>query len=56
MDEAISTVVKRDLNENERQNYDMFERHLLARFGMFKEAGQKKLVFRLVKREEIKAL
>ena len=41
LDEAISTVVKRDLNENERQNYDMFERHLLARFGILKRLDKR---------------
>ena len=51
LDEATFTVVKRELNDNERQNYDMLKRHLLARFDIFKEAGQKRLIFRQAKRE-----
>ena len=51
LDEATFIVVKRELNDNERQNYDMLKRHLLARFDIFKEAGQKRLIFRQAKRE-----
>ena len=51
LDEATFTVVKRELNDNECQNYDILKRHLLARFDIFKEAEQKRLIFRQAKRE-----
>ena len=49
---ATFTALKTELHENERQNYDILKRYLLARFDIFKEAVQKRLIFKQKKTEK----
>ena len=46
LDEATFTVVKRELTDAERADYDTVKKHLLKRFDLLKDAGQKRLIFR----------
>ena len=41
LDKATFIVVKRELNDNKRQNYNILKRNLLTSFDIFKEVGQK---------------
>ena len=51
LDEATFTVVKRQLTDAERADYDTVKKHLLKRFDLLKDAGQKRLIFRQARRE-----
>ena len=51
LDDATFTVIQRELTDAERMNYDTVKRHLLKRFDVHKEIGQKRLLFRQAKRE-----
>ena len=56
LDDATFTVIQRELTDAERMNYDTVKRHLLKRFDVHKEIGQKRLLFRQAKREATKTL
>ena len=49
--DATFTVVKRELTDDERKNYNTIKKHLEKRFDLLKDAGQKKLIFRQVRRQ-----
>ena len=51
LDEATFTVVKRELTDAERADYEIVKKHLLKRFDLLKDAGQKRLIFRQARRE-----
>ena len=51
LDEATFTVVKRELTDAERADYEIVKKHLLKRFDLLKDAGQKRLIFRQTRRE-----
>ena len=46
LDEATFTVVKRELMDAERADYEIVKKHLLKRFDLLKDAGQKRLILR----------
>ena len=52
LDDSTFTVVKRELTDNERSNYDTIKKHLEKRFDLLKDAGQKRLIFRQARREQ----
>ena len=56
LDDATFTVIQRELTETERTNYDIVKSHLLKRFDVHKEIGQKRLLFRQAKREATQTL
>ena len=56
LDDATFTVIQRELTEAERQHYDTVKQHLLKRFDIHKEIGQKRLLFRQAKREGTQTL
>ena len=49
--EATFTVVKRELTDAERVDYETVKKHLLKHFDLLKDAGQKRLTFRQARRE-----
>jgi hypothetical protein len=51
LDDSTFTVIIRELSEEERANYDILKNHLLKRFDMLKDPGQKRLTFRQARRE-----
>ena len=51
IDDATFTVVKRELTDDERKNYNTIKKHLEKRFDLLKDAGQKRLIFRQARRE-----
>ena len=51
LDDATFTVVKRELTDDERKNYNTIKKHLEKRFDLLKDAGQKRLIFRQARRE-----
>ena len=51
LDEATFTVVKRELTDAERADYETVKKHLLKLFDLLKDAGQKRLIFRQARRE-----
>ena len=51
LDDATFTVVKRKLTDAERADYEIVKKHLLKRFDLLKDAGQKRLIFRQARRE-----
>ena len=51
LDEATFTVMKRDLTDAERVDYETVKKHLLKRFDLLKDVGQKRLIFRQTRRE-----
>ena len=56
LDDASFTEIQRELTEAERMNYDTVKRHLIKRFDVHKEIGQKRLLFRQAKREATQTL
>ena len=56
LDDATFTVIQRELTNAERMNYDTVKLHLLKRFDIHKELGQKRLLFRQAKREASQTL
>ena len=51
LDDSTFTVVKKELTDNERSNYNTIKKHLEKRFDLLKDAGQKRLIFRQARRE-----
>ena len=56
LDDSTFTVIQRELTDVERTNYDVVKSHLLKRFDVHKEIGQKRLLFRQAKREGTQTL
>ena len=50
LDDVTFTVIKRELSDEERKNYKKTKEHLLRRFDLVKEGGQKRLIFRQTRR------
>ena len=46
LDDSTFTVIQRELTDMEQLNYDTVKAHLLKRFDIHKEIGQKRLMFR----------
>jgi hypothetical protein len=51
LDPKIFAIVDRELDANEKLNYDTLKRHLLKRFDIYKEAGLRRVLFTTLKRE-----
>ena len=51
LDDASFTVTNRELKEEEKKDYNTTKNHLLKRFGIYQESGQRRLLFRQTKRE-----
>ena len=49
LDDITFTVIIRELNETERKEYKKVREHLLKRFDMLKEKGQRRLQLRQAK-------
>ena len=51
LDDTTFTVVTRELTETERNNYNTVKEHLLTRFDILKEKGQRRLLLRQARRK-----
>ena len=51
LDDASFTVTNRELKEEEKKDYNTIKNHLLKRFGIYQNLGQRRLLFRQTKRE-----
>ena len=56
LDDSTFSVIKRELIDVERTNYDTVKARLLKRFELHKEIGQKRMLFRQVKHEGAQTL
>ena len=51
LDDVTFTVVNRELSEAEKKNYVVVKEHLLKRFDLLKEKGQRRLIMRQSRRK-----
>ena len=51
LDDTSFTAANRELKEEEKKEYTITKNHLLKRFDLYKESGQRRLLFRQTKRE-----
>ena len=51
LDDTTFTVVNRELTDTERNNYNTVKEHLLKRFDILKEKGQRRLLLRQARRK-----
>ena len=51
LDETAFTVVNRELTDNEKENYNTIKEHLVKRFDVVKEKGQRRLILRQARRK-----
>jgi hypothetical protein len=51
VDDVTFTVLNRELTETEKNNYVTIKCHLLKRFDVLKEKGQRRLILRQSKRK-----
>jgi hypothetical protein len=51
LDPKVYSIIDRELTIEEKNNYDTLKRHLIKRFGVYKEAGLTRVLFTQLKRE-----